>query len=375
MTNLVVISILVAGYAVIVTALWLIQKRKFDLHKQAKALNKTSIAHVEAKRASLTNSAEAGSSTNDQDQAQEASIAMLARADAAQRLHQTFQKFVPRQFVEHFAKGSADNLSLGYADEDEVTVMFCDIRGFTGLSEEMSPQELMNFLNAYFLRMNAPIHDNHGFIDKFIGDAIMALFDHPNGEAADKASDSVKAALDIQKALRLYNHHRHNSGYRSVKNGIGLHIGPVIIGTVGSDDRMDTTVIGDTVNIAQRIESLTAHFGVEILASQQLVNEALNNIEFAHRYVDNVVLKGKSTSIDLVEIYHHLPIEQIQAKDATKEAIAEGIELRNKLEFKKAIEVFSAAQKHDIEDPIIKHHIDTCNRLMYETEWDKKIRL
>ena len=104
------------------------------------------------------------------------------KANEAMLLTQTFQKFVPRQFVEHFAKhGPASTLELGHADEDEVAILFCDIRGFTGLSERLSPQELMKFLNSYFLRMNDPIHQNRGFIDKFIGDAIMALFDHPGG--------------------------------------------------------------------------------------------------------------------------------------------------------------------------------------------------
>ena len=227
-------------------------------------------------------------------------------ADEALRLNKTFQKFVPRQFVDHFAMGGAESLKLGYANNDEVAVMFCDIRGFTGLSEQMTPQQLMNFLNSYFLRMNAPIHDNFGFIDKFIGDAIMALFDHPDGQAMHKAADAINAALGLQKALKLYNQHRSNSGYAAIKNGVGLHYGPVVLGTVGSDDRMDTTVIGDTVNIAQRIESLTDPLGIDIMASQALVDEALKHMSFSHRLVDNVVLKGRSTSVDLVEIYEHL---------------------------------------------------------------------
>jgi adenylate cyclase len=173
--------------------------------------------------------------------------------------------------------------------------MFCDIRGFTSLSEQMSPQQLMNFLNSYFLRMNAPIHDNGGFIDKFIGDAIMALFDHPHGTPADKACDAIKAALDLQKALRLYNHHRANSGYLPVKHGVGLHYGPVVLGTVGSDDRMDTTVIGDTVNVAQRIEGLTEQFNADILCTRSLIDAAQSKKEIAHRSIDTVVLKGKSS--------------------------------------------------------------------------------
>ena len=385
------ISALMIGYAVLLTALWYIQIRRLRVKRAAldKALaealdpqqdtaakhtaQQSTANHTRLKEAPFKQQQVAALSAGSN--AHELTNTMLESADAAQKLHRTFQKFVPRQFVEHFAKSSADDLSLGYADEDEVAIMFCDIRGFTGLSEQMSPQQLMNFLNAYFLRMNAPIHDNHGFIDKFIGDAIMALFDHPTGWAPDKASDSIKAALDIQKALRLYNHHRAKSGYPSVKNGTGLHIGPVIIGTVGSDDRMDTTVIGDTVNIAQRIESLTAHFGVEILASKKLVDEASQNMDFAHRYVDNVVLKGKSTSVELVEVYHHLSNDEIAARDKTKDAITQGIKLRNALKFTEALSVFNKAFAQTPDDPILKHHVHTCNKLMYDSEWDKQIRL
>lgn len=303
------------------------------------------------------------------------SQAMLDKADEAQRLHQTFQKFVPRQFVDHFAQGGADLLKLGYADEDEVAVMFCDIRGFTSLSEQMNPQQLMNFLNAYFLRMNAPIHDNHGFIDKFIGDAIMALFDHPNGDLSDKALDSVQAALDLQKALRLYNHHRAKSGYAPVKNGVGLHLGPVVLGTVGSDDRMDTTVIGDAVNVAQRIESLTNYFGCDILASRSLVEAASQSTIFAFRTIDKVLLRGKSSQIEVVEIYQHLSEEEINQRNACKDVIITGMEMRDSRDLQNALALFKQAQNDYPHDPIFNHHVNTCERLLHDSEWDGNIRL
>ncbi|MFT4653023.1 MAG: adenylate cyclase [Kangiellaceae bacterium] len=364
MISPVVVTALIALYAVFITALWWLQKQHSDeQHKNNEALKLSLNTHY--------------SNSLDVTSAQEASAtrAIIAKADEAQQLHQTFQKFVPRQFVEHFAKGGIDTLTLGYADEDDVAIMFCDIRGFTRLSEEMSPQQLMNFLNAYFMRMNAPIHNNFGFIDKFIGDAIMALFDHPNGQISDKAADSVRAALDLQKALKLYNHHRAKSGYPSVKNGIGLHVGPVVLGTVGSDDRMDTTVIGHTVNVAQRIESLTNYFGVDILASKELVHAAGEEIEFASRLLDTVVLKGKSTSIEIIEIYEHLSEERINARNASKELMSEAMSMRNNGDFKGALSLFLRAQENDPHDPVLIHHIGTCEKLENEVDWDGKIRI
>lgn len=364
MIALVILSVITSTYAVVITVIWWWQR------KQSKeTFQRNIISNAERNDVHLQQYTEALDKEN------AASAAMIAIADEAQRLHQTFQKFVPRQFVEHFANGGADSLALGYADEDEVAVMFCDIRGFTRLSEQMSPQQLMNFLNSYFMRMNAPIHDNFGFIDKFIGDAIMALFDHPNGGISEKATDAVNASLDLQKALTLYNYHRERSGYEPVKNGIGLHVGPVVLGTVGSDDRMDTTVIGDSVNVAQRIEALTDYFGVDILASKETTDAASEYIVFAHRTIDNVVLKGKSTSIEIVEIYQHMSESEITLRDQSKTFLEEGINLRNNKDFAAAIAMFSKGLEANPSDTIYTHHIKTCELLQHDLEWDGKIRL
>lgn len=364
MIALVIVTALLSLYAVFITALWWLQKQHAT--EQLENSRALQMSRDEEYLLKLGGNAEHEAAV---------SAAMIATADEAQRLHQTFQKFVPKQFVEHFAKGGAETLALGYADEDEVAIMFCDIRGFTRLSEEMTPQQLMNFLNSYFKRMNAPIHDNFGFIDKFIGDAIMALFDHPNGLVSDRAADSVRAALDLQKALKLYNHHRAKSGYAPVRNGIGLNVGPVVLGTVGSDDRMDTTVLGDTVNVAQRLETLTTYFDIDIIASRELVNAATEQTEFANRTIDKVVLKGKSTSIEIVEIYQHLSNAEIIQRNATKNLLQEAIGMRDNHDFRGALNLFTQAQKAHPEDPIFKHHINICETLQYEVEWDGKIRL
>ena len=155
-------------------------------------------------------------------------------ADEALRLSQAFQKFVPQQFIDHITKTGSGHIELGYADEQDVAILFCDIRGFTGLSEKMRPQELMGFLNSYFLRMNKPIHENGGFIDKFISDAMMALFDHPGGTPQDKAIDAINAAMELRKTLDFYNIRRKRKGFVPINVGVGIHYGPVVMGTVGS---------------------------------------------------------------------------------------------------------------------------------------------
>lgn len=311
------------------------------------------------------------------DQEREASY--LEKANEAMQLSQNFQKFVPRQFVEHFAKhGSSATLELGHADEDEVAILFCDIRGFTGLSERLKPQELMRFLNSYFLRMNDPIHQNRGFIDKFIGDAIMALFDHPGGSNQDKARDALKAAIDLRKALEMYNSHRDNCEYVPINMGIGIHYGPVIIGTVGSDDRMDTTVIGDSVNIAYRLESLTPKYNADIIVSAQLLETVGADYPIKTRLLDWVRVKGRRKAIEVYEVLEHLSEQEQRERLAVQTQIAAGLACRIRQEWDEALAHFMKAQEISPNDMLPKHHIDVC--LQYrgtklEKDWDGALNI
>jgi adenylate cyclase len=300
------------------------------------------------------------------------------KADEAMRLNQTFRKFVPKQFVDHFAKHGSDTLELGRADEDELAILFSDIRGFTSLSEQMSPQELMNFLNSYFLRMNEPIHKNNGFIDKFIGDAVMALFDNPTGTNTDKARDAIRAALDLRYAINLYNQHRANCDYPPVNIGIGIHFGPVIIGTVGSDDRMDTTVIGDSVNIAFRLEALAPKYNTDIVISAQTLHQAEAKDLFEYRLLDWVRVKGRISSIEIYEIIDHQDTNVKQLKLANAALIEKGLCYRKQQNWQQATTHFQQALDIYPRDTLAIHHLDQCAKLQnteLAEDWDGSILL
>ena len=300
------------------------------------------------------------------------------KADEATRLNQTFRKFVPKQFVDHFAKHGSDTLELGRADEDELAILFSDIRGFTSLSEQMSPQELMNFLNSYFIRMNEPIHNHSGFIDKFIGDAVMALFDRPTGSNTDKAQDAIRAALDLRYAMNLYNQHRANCNYPPINIGIGIHFGPVIIGTVGSDDRMDTTVIGDSVNIAYRLEALAPKYNADIVISAQTLEQANVDGLFEYRLLDWVRVKGRKTPIEVYEIIDHQDASLKQLKFANAELIKEGLNCRKAKQWQQAISCFQQALTINPDDTLAVHHLDQCLKLEHSNppqDWDGSISL
>ncbi|WP_250884277.1 adenylate/guanylate cyclase domain-containing protein [Glaciecola sp. XM2] len=287
------------------------------------------------------------------------------KADEAQRLIKTFQKFVPKQFVDHIKGQDASTIELGKAAADEVAILFCDIRGFTGLSERMQPHELMKFLNSYFLRMNDAIHQNNGFIDKFIGDAIMALFDHPGGNNSNKALDSIRAAIDLHAALAMYNQQRESVDYPPVEIGVGVHFGPVIIGTVGCDDRMDTTVIGDSVNISYRLESLAPKYDADIIVSSQLLDQLTidSKTEIAYRFVDFVRVKGRKEPIEVYEILNHLPKDIQLSRYKTGSMIQQGVEYRKNKDWKSAMKCFHGALMIDPEDSLVIHHMEQCHRM------------
>ncbi|MBI3396039.1 MAG: hypothetical protein HY042_09400, partial [Spirochaetia bacterium] len=177
------------------------------------------------------------------------------------RLLESFYRFVPVQFIRFLGLESVETVHLGAGVRRDVTVLFSDMRDFTALSESMSADENFRFINAYLKRV-APVIDRHGgFIDKFIGDAVMAIF-------PESPDDALRASLEMMKELSAYNEQRTEKGLTAIRIGIGIHSGPVVLGTVGTEGRMDTTIIGDTVNTASRIEGQTKVLGAPILLSE-----------------------------------------------------------------------------------------------------------
>ena len=175
-------------------------------------------------------------------------------------------RFVPTQFLNFLGRESIIDIGLGDAVQKDFSVLFTDIRSFTTLSEKMSALENFKFLNSYLQKMGPLIHANNGFIDKFIGDAIMALFPKSPDEA-------LTAAIAMRQDLSKYNVTRRERNYEVIEMGIGIHSGSLMLGTVGSKSRLDTTVIGDTVNLASRLESMTKTFKIPIMISDAVYNQ------------------------------------------------------------------------------------------------------
>ena len=254
-----------------------------------------------------------------------------------------FSRFVPKEFLSLLEKKSIVDVQLGDQIEKEITVMFSDIRGFTPLSEQMSPQENFNFINSYLRQMNPAIREYNGFIDKYIGDAIMALF-------PTNADDAVQCSIAMLKKLKDYNKGRKRAGYKPIRIGIGLNTGLLMLGTVGDQERMDGTVISDAVNLAARIEGMTKTYGVSLLISETTYFQ-LNNLSDYHiRIIDQVQAKGKSEPVTVFEVFNADPPHLIESKLKTLVLFKQGFKLYHQTKFSEAQALFNDVLEADPED-------------------------
>lgn len=247
--------------------------------------------------------------------------------------NEAYGRFVPVEFLKYLNKNSIVDIQLGDQMQKEMAILFSDIRSFTDLSEKLTPRENFNFLNSYLKRMSPIIQKNNGFIDKYIGDAIMALF-------PGEVEDSIQAAIEMQKEVRIYNQHRLKQGYDPIKIGCGIHTGNLMLGIIGADARMEGTVIADSVNVASRIEGLTKVYDASILISDTILKKIHPSRVFNYRYIDKVKVKGKTEYTVIYEIYDGQPDFMIELKTQTKEFFERGINFYYEKNFKEAIPAF-----------------------------------
>jgi predicted ATPase/class 3 adenylate cyclase len=270
-------------------------------------------------------------------------------------LNQAFERFVPRQFLQFLDKESIVDVQLGDQVQQEMSVLFSDIRDFTTLSESMTPQDNFTFINAYLSRMEPAIIENQGFIDKYIGDAIMALF---SGEA----DNAVKAGIDMLHRLTEYNQHRANCDYAPIKIGIGINTGSLMLGTVGGKNRMDSTVISDAVNLASRVESLSKNYGVSILITQHTFERLQDSNQYAIRIIDRVHVKGKSEMVSIFEVFDADPPEIREGKLITKTAFEQALLLYNLQKVREAEQLFTHCLRLNPMDKAAKIYRQRCTQ-------------
>jgi adenylate cyclase len=208
----------------------------------------------------------------------------------------SFGKYVTPEVSEKILKGEVAQ----EGDLRVVTVMFCDLRGYTPFAEKRKPQEVVNFLNEYFSEMEHIIKRYKGIVLQFIGDEIEAVFGAPQ-DLPDHPEMAVMASLEMRKRLREMNRIRESKGEVPIRHGIGIHTGEVLAGSVGSPERLVYALVGDTVNIASRIQNMNKQFHTDILVSQNTRN-LLKNSEIEFSSLGEIELKGKSEKIELFKL-------------------------------------------------------------------------
>lgn len=224
--------------------------------------------------------------------------------------NKSIERFVPSTFLKLLKKENIINVELGDYALRDMSVLFTDIRDFTTLSETMTPNDNFRFINNYLGRMGPIIRDHKGFIDKYIGDAIMALFDEPD--------HAVAAAVDMLQRLERYNQEeRIRYGRDAIRIGIGVNTGSLMLGTIGEKDRMDGTVISDAVNLAARVEGLTKAYGVPLVITDNTLNALPDPGKYSIRPLDSVTVKGKTKEVTVFEVLDGLSDHERKAKEAT----------------------------------------------------------
>jgi adenylate cyclase len=240
-------------------------------------------------------------------------------AEAALVSHEAaFRRFIPFEFLEFLGKKEISEISLGQNVEKEMSVMFADIRSFTSLSEAMTPRENFDFINDYLRRIVPTVKDYGGFIDKFMGDSIMALF--PN-----EAGDALRAAVEIQQAITDFNGERTAREEVPIRAGIGLHTGSLMLGIIGDEERLESTVISDAVNLASRVEKLNKFFGTSILITEETFKNIQDPLGFQYRFLGRVKVKGKSECSSIFEVFGGETEELRQRKLATQRDFEQGL--------------------------------------------------
>jgi len=273
-----------------------------------------------------------------------------------QSLNVAYERFVPKQFLAFLEKKRIIDVALGDQVQRSMSILFSDVRQFTALSEQMTPAENFQFVNQFLGYMEPAITRYGGVIDKYIGDAIMALYP----AAAD---DALQGAIGMLAQLRQFNAQRSRLNLSPIGIGIGIHTGSLMIGTVGSATRMDSTVIGDAVNIASRIENATKIYGVPLLITADTYHSLEYPTRYSLRKIDHVSVKGKTGMVTIYEVYGHENPEKVALMQAQKEEFLQGVDAYHAKDYATAARIFRQLQIENPDDVVLALYVTRCQEI------------
>lgn len=270
------------------------------------------------------------------------------------QVQSAYGRFVPHQLLELLGKESILDVDWGNQAEKKMTILFSDIRGFASMSERMSPQQCFDFINAYLSYMEPSVLAHGGFIDKYIGDSVMALF-------PARGDDAMRAALGMLKELDQFNdqrsmqqnelpfdHPERRNG--DVHIGIGMNSGLLMLGVIGGSNRMEVTVISDAVNLASRVETLTKIYQTPILITQHTLNSIRHPGEFSIRFLDRVRVRGKHLAQSIYEVFDADSPGLKAAKLASRDTFEDALAHYHYRRMDEALTLFSACLEHNPAD-------------------------
>ncbi|MDM8561467.1 response regulator [Candidatus Parabeggiatoa sp. HSG14] len=274
-------------------------------------------------------------------------------------LIKAYERFVPHPFLNLLEKNSILDMNLGDQVEKEMTILFTDIRGFTHLSETLTPHDNFEFLNSYLGQMEPIIIENQGIIDKYIGDAIMALF--------IRADDAVNAGIAMQKRLAKYNKILKTAGFLPIQIGIGINTGPLMLGIIGGQERMEGTVIADAVNVSSRVESLTKNYNSPLLITENTYQKLEKTPQHFIRVMDCVTVKGKTEPVTIYEVFEAESSTIQQLKSTTLHDFEQGFKHFHNEQFAEAQLCFKKVLQINENDIAAQIYLENCSKVLSMT--------
>ena len=275
--------------------------------------------------------------------------------DHSRDIESSLKRFIPREFLECLDKKDIVELKLGDHVKREMTIFFSDIRSFTELSEGLTVEENFNFINSYLARMVPLVKQNGGFVDKYIGDGIMALFSGQNG-----ADAAIHAAIEMQTKIVEYNGHRRKSGYKPISMGVGIHTGTLMLGVIGVDDRMENTVISDAVNLSSRLQAITKAFNISLAISEQSFKQLADPGNYKYRFIGKVRVKGKAAPVSVFEIFDGIAPELFERKMKANTYFEQGMLAYYQKDFGEAMYYFRRVLDVNPDDGAASFYLGAC---------------
>lgn len=292
--------------------------------------------------------------------------AIVDLTNTLNKTNTSYGLFVPREFLKILNENNFIEVKLGDVAEEEMTILYNEIRPSQIISEQTSAKENFEFINSYLGKVGPLIRDNNGFIDKYYGEAFLSLF-------SQKAEDALESAVGIQGILREINMSRIGNGREPVRVGTGLHRGPILLGTIGESERMEGAVISASVTLATRVGQLCRLFDSSILMTDHVLFSLENPEKYQMRVLDRIQLKGHNSIVTILEVFNGQPDSLLNVFMDTKEEFERGISHFRQRNFEEACVVFNRVlERNKLDQPArwyLEKSIHYC-RFGSPNNWD-----